>query len=204
MNSTARILAVAAALALAAAFVAPSLLDSARATHQPANKASVAGSTVEILGAGEAVALLTSTLKTSAPTDLLLSVTLECSILTEVTTVGNDMQEAFGRVEVWVEIDGVPVGVTSGDDGHVVFCDRVHQQETSLFDDDDATIRSYLETRTANAFNWASLNVGSGVHTIEVKGLLTETMTDGAAAKAGIGKRTLVVEPTKLANDVEI
>lgn len=203
-NAPVKVFAALAALAFAALVVVPAVVQDARATHQPADKVVAHGSDVEVFGPGVDVTLLAGTMKTSSPTDLLLSVSLECSILTEVTTVGNDNQEAFGRIEVWVEIDGVPVGVTETDDGRVVFCDRAHQQETTLFDDEDATIRSYLATRTANAFNWARLNVGSGVHTIVVKGTLTEEATQNAVAEAAIGKRTFIAEPTKLANDAVI
>ena len=203
-NAPLKALAGLAALALLALVTVPALAPEATATHSPANKVTALGSNVEVVAPGEEVVLLAGTMKTSSPTDLLLSVSLECSILTQVTTVGNDDQEAFGRVEVWVEIDGVPVGVTANDNGRVVFCDRVHQQETTLFDDEDATIRSYLETRTANAFNWAALNVGSGMHSIVVKGTLTKGATEGAMAEAAIGKRTFIAEPTKLANDVTV
>ena len=203
-NAPIKLLATVAAVALAALVAAPALSQDAEATHSPANKVSAIGSTIEVAAPGETLTILAGSMKTSSPTDLILSVSLECSILTQVTTVGNDDQQAFGRVEVWVEIDGQPVGVTDGDDGRVVFCDRVHRQTTSLFDDEDATIESYLETRTANAFNWVALNTGSGEHLIEVKAHFTEEATDEAIAKAVVGKRTFVAEPTKLANDVVV
>jgi hypothetical protein len=184
----------------AATFLAP-----ATATHTPADKMAAAGASIDIGEPGETLDLLTGTIKSSSPSDLVISLTLECSILTQVQTVGNDFSEATARIVAWVEIDGVPVGVNSGDDGRVVFCDRVHQQETSLFDDENATIRSYLDTRTANAFNWIALNVGNGVHSVVARAeLITETDDDLALADAVVGKRTLVVEPTKLANDVTI
>lgn len=203
-NAPIKIFATVAAIALAALVAVPALSQDAEATHSPANKVAAIGSTLEVAAPGETLTILSGSMKTSSPTDLILSVSLECSILTQVTTVGNDDQTAFGRVEVWVEIDGQPVGVTDGDDGRVVFCDRVHRQTTSLFDDEDATIESYLETRTANAFNWVALNTGSGDHVIEVKAHFTEEATDEAIAKAVVGKRTFVAEPTKLANDVTV
>lgn len=202
--NTRTILATLAAASLTLLLVVPAATHDATATHSPANKVSAVGSTVEVAGPGETLTILAGSMRTSSPTDLILQVTLECSILTQVTTVGNDDQQAFGRIEVWVEIDGEPVGVTAGDDGRVVFCDRAHRQTTSLFDDDDATIESYLKTRTANAFNWVALNTGSGVHTLEVKAHFTEEATDNAVAQAVIGKRTFVAEPTKLANDATV
>lgn len=194
-----------------AALVLVAYIVPVNADHQPADKAAVSGSALEFLGTeaidgttADAVTLLTSTVKTSSPTDLLFQVTAECAIWTDVTTVGNDDQTAGAQVLVWIEVDGVPVGVVGGDDGKVVFCDRVHQSVTSLFDDEDATTRTYQAARSANAFNWMRLNLGNGEHLVEVKAELSASATANAAAKAAVGKRTLVIEPTKLANDVDL
>lgn len=187
------------------AILAGAVLSPASAGHQPADKMAVAGATLEVTQPGEVTEILGGTMRTSSPTDVIISLSLECSIITQVVTVGDDASEAEARVVAWVEIDGVPVGVNSDDDGEVVFCDRTHRQQTSLFDDDDATIDTYLATRSSHAFQWIALNLGSGVHTFSVKTLLTETTSDDDAfADAVIGKRTLVVEPTKLANDINI
>lgn len=173
------------------------------ANHEPANKTSAAGSSTEVTGPGVPKTILSERVKTSKPTDLILGVTLECALTTNVTTVGNDSERAFGEVLIWVEIDGVPVPVSQDDtkQGRVVFCNRAYQRDTAAFDDMDATIKTFFDSRTANAFNWMALNVGSATHKIEVKALLTETATNGATAKAVIGSRTLIVEPTKAAND---
>lgn len=207
-NSKLHILATAIVALFVGAVFAGTFFGAVDAAGIPADKVAAAGSTIEVSDPGEIVSILDGRMKTSAPTDLLISVSLECSILTNVTTVGNDDSYAFGRIEAWVEIDGVPVGVNAGDDGRVVMCDRAHRQTTSLFDDDDATISSYLKTRSAHSFNWIALNLGSGEHDIVVKALLTEeTTTAGAGsavADAVIGKRTLVAEPTKMANDIVI
>lgn len=198
------LVAFAAVVAVAVVLVAR---DQAVATHAPADKVAVSGSAVEVMGPGEEVTLLTAKLRTSTPTDLLLDVSAECSIVTNVTTVGNDDQRAFGQVRVWVEVGdegqaGEPVKVASGDpDGKVVFCNRAYRRQTTLFDDEDATIATFLSTRTANAFNWAQLNVGKGIKEIVVKAELTEEATDKAVAEAAVGKRTLIVQPAKLAND---
>lgn len=179
-------------------------LRPANATHEPANKVSAAGATTEVVSPDEEVVLLSETVKTSKPTDLILGVTAECAITTEVTTVGNDNQQAEGTVKIWVEIDGVPVKVAEEDTtepGKVVFCNRLYQRETSLFEDEDATIRTFMETRAANGFNWMALNVGSATHTIVVKARLTVTEpTAKTSALAAIGKRTLIVEPVKASN----
>lgn len=182
----------------------------------PANKVAVSGSTVEIMtgdvtngGDSQVVTLLSGSMKTSNPADLLISVTLECALWTTTTTVGNDNQAAFAQVKVWVELDGVPVAVASDGEaerGRVVFCNRTQQMTTEMFDDEDATIRSFQSTRAANAFNWVALNVGSDPkpHSIEVKGQLDVAATSNAFAKAAVGKRTLIVEPDNLAVYAEI
>ena len=177
------------------------------ATHEPANKVSAAGSETEVVRAtpgSNVVTILSETVKTSKPTDLILGVTSECSITTDVTTVGSDDQTAVGDVKVWVEIDGKPVPVSSEDTdkGRVVFCNRTYQRQTQLgADDEDDSIRTFMETREANGFNWMALNVGSATHKIEVKAQLTTDQTAAASAIAVIGNRTLIVEPVKSAND---
>lgn len=171
---------------------------------QPANKTSIASSTVEIFGPQERVTLLSTSIKTASPTDLVVQVTAECDILTRLSTVGNDVAEASAAIRMWVELDGAPVVVNSAeaaeDAGRVTFCDRIHQQQTSDFDDEDATIEQFLQTRSANAFNWIALDVGHGVHTVEIVGTLTQETAGDATAQGIVGKRTLVVEPMMLAH----
>lgn len=192
--------ALAAAVVLAAA-LAYVTLRPAGAGHSPADKASAVGSRVEVVAPNDAEPVLTTTLRTSSPADLLLSVSAECSITTEVTTVGNDLQRAEGTLTVYVTVDGQPVPVAGTDDGRVVFCNRLYERETTMFDDEDATIRTFMRTRAANAFNWVALDVGSGIHTVEVHALLTTNTTDTASALGAVGNRTLLIEPTHMAND---
>lgn len=184
------------------------------ATHTPADKVVASGSKVEVTEPGETVVLSSGILRSSAPSDLLISVTAECSIATDVKTEGNDDQMAEGVVEVWTEIDGNRVGINSvptsttsaesQDDGEVVFCNRSFRRKTTLFDDEDATIETFERTREASGFNWVALNVGKGTHEVVVKARLTETATNKATADAAVGNRTLVVEPAKLANDAGV
>jgi hypothetical protein len=179
----------------------------ANATHEPADKVSAAGSTAVVIDPQANVTLLEDRIRTAKPTDLILGVTSECVITTELTTVGNDTSTASGQVRIWVEVDGVKVPVSqddTADPGKVTFCDRFQQRETSAFEDEDATIRTLERQGTANAFNWLALDVGSGIHTITVKADLTTTATDNADAMAAVGKRTLVIEPVKSANDETI
>jgi hypothetical protein len=179
-------------------------------THEPADKAAASGSSVEVLAPNERVLLLSETMRVSTPSDLILQLTAECALTTELTTVGNDTSEAAGSVRLWIEIEGTPVAVSSeGGDGRVTFCNKVSRRETSMFDDEDATIKTYEAARTANAFNWFAFDVGTdalydkngdNVVKIDVFGQLTTTATSNASALAAVGQRTLIVEPTKASN----
>lgn len=190
-------------LAAALAFTLTS--NAAEATHQPADKVAAAGSAAKVFSPGQDVVLLQEKVKTSSPTDLILGVTAECVITTELMTVGNDAESAEGTVRIWVEVDGVPVPVSSDDPaadrGKVTFCNQLEQRKTTMFDDANATIETLNQSGAANAFQWLRLNMGSGIHTLTVKGSLTTTATEGSDAKAAVGKRTLIVEPVKAAND---
>ena len=176
----------------------------ANATHLPADKIQVSASTIQVLSTQpQPVTLLTATLRNSTPTDLIIQVSAECALWTDVAS---PLGEADASVKVWAEIDGMAVPVTSDpnkggpDDGKVVFCNRIFRLQTSLLD----LFQLFLRTRSANAFDWGTLNVGNGIHTIEVKAQLETTAIGAAFAQAAVGKRTLVVEPAKLANDVTI
>jgi len=170
----------------------------------PADKIGVSASTIEVMDTTQPqpVTLLTATLRTSSPTDLMIKVTGECALWTNVSSPDGLAQ---ANVKVWVEMDGAPVPVTSDpaqggpDDGKVVFCNREFQV-VSIVD----VLQLFLRTRAAQAFNWVTLNVGSGIHTIEVKARLDTLVAGAAVAKAAVGKRTLIVEPAKLANDITI
>lgn len=211
-------LAVALTIAVPLALAGP--LGGSSGGSGPANKTSAAGSGVEMLppdfaDGDQGTTILTTSLKASKPTDLLLTVSLECSLWTEVssTTIQDHVMglgpvaRAEAQVVVWVELDGVPVKVASDDpDGRIVFCERVHEQEISDMNNStgDWTLRQYQKTRSANAFTWASLDVGSGVHTLTVKAEIESFNTEGSYAEGAVGKRTLIVEPTRFANGATI
>ena len=187
---------VAVSLVLAAPLVAAALTDDG---SNAANKTAAAGSTVEFLSPAVGATVLATTIKTSSTQDLVFAVTMECALWTTVATVGNDESTARATVTVQVLFDGVPVPVSgAGDEGAVVFCDRTHRQTTMDFDDEDARIEQYLATRSANAFNWILPDVGMGTHTVQVVADLTATTTDELFVQAGVGHRTLIVEPTHL------
>jgi hypothetical protein len=190
------------------------------ATHAPANKVVAAGDKMVVTGPQTATPILSATLRTSKPEDLILQVALECSITTALVTSNDDpSSSASGDIRVWVEIDGVRVPINSisnppqpppaaGDPSdEVTFCNRTYSrtvmdQESPPNGQDRE--QDFIETKTSNAFNWLRLNMQSGIHTIVVKATLTTSVTGDATAEALIGNRSLIVEPTKLANDASI
>lgn len=181
---------------------------------QPANKIAMAGASFEVLSApvqedahSETVEILRGSIKTSSPTDLIISLNMECALWTAISVVGNAESEAIATVKAWIEVDGKVVRVSAddvGEPGQVVFCNRAYQMKVTNLDDEDAQFDQFLRTRSANSFEWLSLNVGSGTHTVVVKALLEGEVNGTGTAQAGIGKRTLVVEPVKLANNASI
>lgn len=199
-----------AALVLSLGFALP--FANGSSTSHPANKTSAGASSIEMLSPDFAdnergTEILATTLRTSSTVDLLLEVSLECALWTEVIS-STDENNPFGfgplsraeaRITVWVEFDGVPVAMDASDaDGRVVFCERVHEQE--LQDEDDSTnltSRHYQASRQANSFTWFLLDAGSGVHTVTVKADIESSNTEGSYADGAVGKRTLVVDPTR-------
>lgn len=171
--------------------------------HHPANKVAVAGSEIEEHAPNEEVTLLSTTMRNAASKALVLQVTLECSILTDLETEGNDLARASSTLEVWVEIDGEKVAVSDepdAGDGEVTFCNREYERETRMWDDDDAVIDDHIATKQAHGFNWVSLAPGHGVKTIEVKANLDTDEVGEANATLTVGNRTLVVEPVDVAH----
>lgn len=177
-------------------------------TNYPADKMTVAGSKLAVISPNADVVLLSGRMRTSNPADLTFAVTLECSIVTALANGANDTQTAQGQVQVWVEVDGKNVGVVpaqpgAGDDGRVTFCNRTYTVTTSFPNDPNAMLDQYISTKDANAFNWAAMNVGATVHTIEVHATLTASSTDPTKdqAEAMVGNRTLVVNTTETAQN---
>jgi hypothetical protein len=205
------------ALALAAPLVAAAI--GGDGTSNAANKTAANSSTAQKLSADVVdsdlgLSVLTTTIKTSKTTDLLLQLSMECALWTEVisTTIQDqvDGYKPYARAEAhvvaWIEVDGVAVKLASDDDGKVVFCDRVHEQEIDDIDNSTGnfTIRQRLETRQANAFDWVVLNAGVGTHTVVVKVDIEASNTEGSFAEGAVGKRMLIVEPTRFANGATI
>ncbi|HEV2891507.1 MAG TPA: hypothetical protein VGX28_14135 [Frankiaceae bacterium] len=201
----------AAAGAIALALAGGYLAQGTFAAGIPANKVAASGSETEVIGANNTVLLLSETVKINNPTDLIISASAECSIITQVKTT-DELARAIGRVTMWVTINGkhVPVSRADSDQGRVVYCDRVHEQESNLggdeADENDNFVRTYLNTRTANSFDWLALNVGTeyggttdNVHKIELWAQFETEEVGNAMAQAAVGNRTLVLEPVKAA-----
>lgn len=195
----------------------------AQADGQAANKVAVAGSETEVMGPGERVLLLDETFKVSSPRDLILQLSAECSILTALSTSnGEEKADAFGEIVMWIEIDGrrVPVSQENTDQGEVVFCNRTYEREvTDEENPADGIDREddYIQTRTANAFNWFAPDAGvifdneaNGQNILDVRvfARLTETSSCDSekailgqtCAEAIVGNRTLIVENTNAQN----
>ena len=209
LRSVASIAIVTAAAAAAFAFV-----PKADAHHEPANKLAAAGSQTEVFGPGTTVPILQERIKVSSPYDLILQLTAECDILTDLTTGGNGMASdsagAFGQVRTWITLDGkvVPVSTDDVDDtGKIVLCNRAHNKTvTDTEDPANGTDeeRDMTRTRQANGFNWLALDVGrvydnpangNNIIDVVVHAEFTETEVNRAEAEAIVGHRTLIVEP---------
>ena len=197
----------------------------ATATHTPADKPFAAASKTVRAQPGVKVPLLTATVKNSKPTDMMLHVSMECSIITDTVLLGGtapggtESTRAEGRIRTWIEVDDQVVPIisqsappqnppTAGDDtDKVTFCSRVF--ERTVQDKEDPQdgwdgSRDYIATKDANAFNWVRLNMGSGVHKIVLYGELTQSATGSSSADAYIGNRSMIGVPGKFANDAVI
>lgn len=200
------------AAAIAGALAVNAFGGFAVADHQPANKAAVAASKMEVMTAqaeegtaSEEATLFATQIRTSDKADLVLEVTAECALVTDIVNLGNSDSEAVAQVKVWAEIDGQPVSLGEGEEAdNAVFCNRAFRKVITDLDDEDAQFETFLRTRAAHAFNWIALNVPSGVHDIAIKSQLEVTVTGVGNAEALVGKRTLVVEPIKLPHDATL
>jgi hypothetical protein len=174
----------------------------------PANKMTVTASKTSISAPNSTATLMTARMRTSNPADLLLQVTAECTILSQITNLGSSTQAYVAKIDVWVEVDGKPVPVvppasTNGgsgsaggsDDGRVVFCNREFTR-TTVYDSEDESIKDIENTSQANAFNWVAMNVGNGIHDIAVKAHFTDTNGADTFAHGVVSKRTLTVDTT--------
>jgi hypothetical protein len=184
---------------LAALILAYVMYKPAIATHTPADKAYASGNSVMDVDTGTDVTILTSTFRTSKPTDLLMHVSLECAILTQLTTASNttggtSIAQAYASIRVWVEQvvrgivpitssseppqNGAATGEPGDEDDKVTFCQRDEGRRVQDTEDPQDEIdeqQTYESEKAANSFNWVLLNAGSGVYTYNVKADFVET-----------------------------
>jgi hypothetical protein len=183
VSNKAKIVALACVAALVPAVIVG---QSAVATHEPADKAVATASDLESTSSNNApITVLQERMRVDTTADLILQLSSECSILTSLFTEGgtekggSETDSAFGQVKMFIEIDGHRVPVSrddtaapnadesdaNGDDfGEAVFCNRTYTRRVTDTEDpldgwdseDD-----FIRTRTANAFNWLALNVGT-------------------------------------------
>jgi hypothetical protein len=205
------------AAVIAAALSAGFLAQGTFASGIPANKTAASGSETEVIGANNSAVVLSETVKINNPTDLIIDVSAECALMTQVTNgADGSTSRAYGQIKMWVTIDGkyVPVSAEDTDHGQVVFCSRVQEQQWTDSNDpvkgnDDSgdRLRQYLDTRDATAFNWMALNVGEtypgtsdNVHLVELHATWTTSTAGAAIAQAVVGNRTMILEPVKAWN----
>jgi len=178
------------------------------ASSLPADKMTVTASDTTVEGPNSDKPIMTAQMKTSTVADLRLSVTSECTILSQITNAGTSTSNYIAKVELWLTVDGkvvpvVPPATTTGasgsgsggDDGSVVFCNREFTRSTT-FASDSESIKDVENTEQSNAFNWVALNVGNGVHTIVVHARFTDTNGTDTFAHGVISKRSLTVDTT--------
>ena len=141
------------------------------------------------------VNILATQIKTGDPKDLIIDVSAECALVTDVKLSGKLGSDASARILIRVKVDG-NVAVP----GQVVFANRILEIKGDLSHPagsllPDHWIEIFLETCNANAFNFAIENVGSGVHDIVVQAKLdTDEKGLQANAEAWIGNASVVVD----------
>jgi hypothetical protein len=191
----------------------------------PADKPFAAASKTVKFSPNNRVELLSATVRNSKPSDLVLQLSMECSIITDNVIAGSTVPGAqqsattTGTVRAWVEIDGQIVPIISSstppqdpppagnESDKVTFCSTVFNRTVKDAESPQNGIdqsRDYLETKASNSFNWVRLNMGSGIHTIVVYGELTSASSTGSSASAYVGNRSLIGLPGKFANDATI
>lgn len=155
--------------------------------------------------------LNTTVIKTSNKADLIISVTAECALVTDVKIKGtgkDETSESMAQIKIRALVDG-----DEAEPGDVTFAYRkmilkgllwapADVDQEGLLELPEQYIEIYEETRTSNGFNFVMKNVESGVHEITVQ-IMTDTKEGFEEADVGavIGKRTLVVEAVRMAND---
>ena len=210
----------------------------------PANKTAIgSGSMGAIADSDGWTTIVAGTIKTSTPSDLIVRHNQECAIHTGLNLdQDNEKATSAVREDIRLVVDGVVQPATYGDeDGIVTLCGRAYQIDTNVLstvydlcafvesldldgdgvpdntevcEDDEIYFDSYIRTKQAHGWDWVVIDVGSGVHTVEVQAMLFNELDDLTNGKKGkaidsnndtvetileIGKRSLIVTESKLA-----
>lgn len=157
--------------------------------------------------------IISGTIKTSTPSDLVISHDQECTIHTGLN-LDQDHEQATSaiRQDIRLLVDGKAVPATYGDeDGIVTLCGRAYQIETNVLStvyelcswaesldldgdgiadnadvcsDDEIYFDSFIRTKQAHGWHWIALDVGSGEHTVQVQSKLINEL-DGVGNQNG-------------------
>ena len=188
-----KLIATALAVVLVASFVFAGY--SAQA-DTPSAKTAVASAELDRAVIGEWKDVLSTEIKVSGePKDLVIAVTAECALATNVRLHDKTGSESQAKIMVRALVDNKTVVVPS----EVVFADRLVKVKGNL-NDTNAWFEIYMATRNANGFNFIAEDVGTGPHTITVQAKGFATGVDPAPEKllVLIGNRTLVVNEVNL------
>ncbi len=149
-------------------------------------------------------------IKTSNSSDLIVSLTAEADLITDVQLKGTGSSTSWAGIKVRALVDDNTAAPAFP--GNVTLNYRLVTLSGTLWEPANSTyftglpeqyIDIYEETRSANGFNFIVPDVGVGVHTVTIQAYV-DTGSNGIPAKysagAIIGKRTCVIEVDRLAN----
>ena len=185
------------ATALAVVLVASFVFAGYSAQAIPSTKTAVASADLDRAVVGEWKDVLSTQIRVSGdPKDLVIAVTAECALATNVKLHGKGESESQAKIMVRALVDDEEVVAKPGP---VVFADRLMKVKGDL-NDSEAWFEIYMATRNANGFNFIATNVGQGEHNIRVqaKGFVEGVPPDPEELLALIGNRTLVVNEVNL------
>ena len=189
------------ATALAVVLVASFVFAGYSAQAIPSVKTAVDSSDLREVEMNEfGTEVLSTQIKVSGePKDLVIAVTAECALVTNVKLTGkkDETDESSSRATITVKV--LVDDVVVAEPGEVVFADRLMRVRGKL--NETEWFEIYMKTRNANGFNFIAKDVGTGVHTITVVATrtgITEGDTGSEDTLSLIGKRTLVVNEVNL------
>lgn len=185
---------------LAVSTVAIALSQSAVAA--PANKTVIGSGNMGAQIASDGwQTIISGTIKTSNPSDLVISHDQECTIHTGLNLDQyNEQATSAIRQDIRLLVDGQVVPATYGDtDGIVTLCGRAYHMDTNVLStvyelcnwaesldldldgqpdntevcsDDEVYFDSFIRTKQAHGWHWIALDVGAGEHTVSVQSKL--------------------------------